>query len=184
MRQRFQLTCQGTSRLPSLQNRATRIRRSNIYETFSRNQCCYYLRLTLFWKSVNWRVYMSRMPRLGHLFFLPTLFLLPTTAPAQIFVQAPTVITQTINNAKLVTIAGTTPRQASVANDLGAVPGSFPMEHLWLQLKRSAQQEQALETYLQQLEDPTSPNFHHWLTADQFGQNFGLAQTDIDTITQ
>jgi subtilase family serine protease len=51
-----------------------------------------------------------------------------------------------------------------------------------LQLKRSPQQEQALETLIDQLHDTRSTNYHQWLTAAEFGQRFGLAQADLDKI--
>ena len=58
------------------------------------------------------------------------------------------------------------------------------MEHLLLQLRRAPEQEAALQQYLDEVQDPTSVNFHKWLTADQFGQEFGVAQQDLDTITR
>jgi subtilase family serine protease len=33
-------------------------------------------------------------------------------------------------------------------------------------------------------QDPGSPNFHRWLTPEQFVQNFGVAPQDIDVITR
>ncbi len=57
------------------------------------------------------------------------------------------------------------------------------MDHMWLQLTRSAAQQAALEQYLQETRDPSSPNFHKWLTAAEFGANFGVPQSDIQTIT-
>ena len=46
----------------------------------------------------------------------------------------------------------------------------FPMAHLLLQLRRPPEQETALEQFLDELQDPASPNFHKWLTPEQFGQ--------------
>ena len=33
------------------------------------------------------------------------------------------------------------------------------------------------------MHNPQSPNFHHWLSASDFGKNYGLAESDIQTIT-
>jgi subtilase family serine protease len=52
-----------------------------------------------------------------------------------------------------------------------------------LQLKRSPEQEAALEQYIAELNDRQSPNFHHWLTADQFAAQYGVAKEDVDTVT-
>jgi hypothetical protein len=83
----------------------------------------------------------------------------------------------------LVTLSGNTRPEAKTANDQGAVPDSFGLEHMLLQLRRTPQQEQAVEQFIDQLYDPQSPNFHQWLTAQQFGERYGLAQEDLATIT-
>ena len=52
-----------------------------------------------------------------------------------------------------------------------------------LQLRRPAAQEQAFEALIDQLHDPASPNYHHWLTAAEIGVQFGPAESDIAAIT-
>jgi subtilase family serine protease len=91
-------------------------------------------------------------------------------------------ITQAIDESKLVTLHGNTPAQATAANDRGAIPYDTRMEHMLLQLQRSPQQEQALREYIDELTKTGSPNYHQWLTAEQYGERFGLAQSDLDTI--
>ncbi|MGC1650996.1 MAG: protease pro-enzyme activation domain-containing protein, partial [Candidatus Sulfotelmatobacter sp.] len=97
--------------------------------------------------------------------------------------QPRALITETISETELVTLAGNTRPEATAANDRGPLADSFPLEHLWLQLRRSPEREQALERYIDQLSDRNSPNFHHWLTAKQFGERYGLAQEDLAAIT-
>src|SRR5579863_9834518 len=92
-------------------------------------------------------------------------------------------ITQNIDESKLFTLRGNTRPEAVSANDRGIVPNDFAMEHMLLQLRRSPEQEQALKAFLDDLQNPQSPNFHHWLTPEQFGEQFGLVQEDIDAIT-
>jgi subtilase family serine protease len=92
-------------------------------------------------------------------------------------------ITEAINSQKLMKLAGNTRPEANQINDRGAVPDSFKMEHMLLQLRRSPQQEQELERYIDRLQDPNSANFHHWLTPEQFGESYGLAPEDLSTIT-
>ncbi|MGA8269544.1 MAG: S53 family peptidase [Candidatus Acidiferrales bacterium] len=91
-------------------------------------------------------------------------------------------ITQAINEGKLVTLHGNTPPQATTANDRGAIAYDTRMEHMLLQLQRSPQQERALREYIDELTKPGSPNYHKWLTAEQFGERFGLAQSDLTSI--
>ncbi len=95
---------------------------------------------------------------------------------------SPRQIVTSIDEAKLVRLAGSTHPLALAAYDRGAVPDSFPMEHMFLQLRRSATQEEALQTFMRELQTPQSANYHKWLAADELGRNFGPAQQDIDTV--
>ncbi len=52
-----------------------------------------------------------------------------------------------------------------------------------LQLQRSPEQELALAQFLDGLQKPGSANYHKWLTAQEYGGRFGLAQQDLDTIS-
>lgn len=98
-------------------------------------------------------------------------------APAQRLITAP------IEETQLTRLANNTRPEANVANDRGAEPDTFPMQHMQLLLKRSSEREAALEAHIAQLHDPSSPNFHHWLTAAEFGQRFGPSQQDVTTVT-
>ena len=82
-----------------------------------------------------------------------------------------------------VTLAGNTRPEANAKNDLGEVEGSLPLEHLQLLLRRSDRLQSDLDAYTESLSDKRSPNYHHWLTAAQFGARFGVAQEDIDAVT-
>ena len=92
-------------------------------------------------------------------------------------------IREKVDESKLVTLAGNTRPEANAGNDLGAVDDSFSMEHMMLQLKRSAQQEKEVAQFIDDLHDPKSPNFHKWLSASEYGKRFGLADSDLRTIT-
>jgi hypothetical protein len=97
--------------------------------------------------------------------------------------SAPVLITEAIDETKLITLRGNTRPEARVAAyDRGRVEDSFAMDYMLLQLRRPPELERAFEQYIDSLTDKSSPNFHHWLTADQQGQQYGLAQEDLDTI--
>jgi subtilase family serine protease len=83
----------------------------------------------------------------------------------------------------IITLKGNVRPEVNVATDLGAVPATFRMDHLKLQLRRTPQQEQALEQYIDQLHDVKSPDYHHWLTAVQFGQRFGVGSANLATVS-
>ena len=97
--------------------------------------------------------------------------------------QPRALITETVSETNLITLAGNTRPEATAANDRGPVATDFPMEHMLLQLRRAPEQEQALERYIDGLTDPKSPNFHHWLTPKEVGERYGLAAQDLATIT-
>src|SRR6266436_10066378 len=92
-------------------------------------------------------------------------------------------ITQSINEMDRVALTGNTHPEARLTNDRGAVANNFAMDHMLLQLKRSPEQEKALQQFIDGLHTKGSPNFHHWLTAQEFGDRFGLAKPDLDAIT-
>jgi subtilase family serine protease len=93
-------------------------------------------------------------------------------------------ITQSINEENRVALKGNTRREANPLNDRGQVAEDFAMEHMLLQLKRSPAQEQELQQFISDLQNAKSPNFHQWIGAQEFGQRFGLAEEDLDTITR
>ena len=52
-----------------------------------------------------------------------------------------------------------------------------------LVLAPDAAQQQALEALLDAQQDPQSPEYHGWLTPEEFGRRFGAADRDIERIT-
>jgi subtilase family serine protease len=114
---------------------------------------------------------------------LASLFLL-VTPMAQAQNARPVLITQNVDESKSVTLAGNTRPEAKKQNDRGLVADSLSMEHMLLQLKRSPEQERELRQLIDELQDSSSPNFHHWLTAKEFGERFGLATQDLGAITR
>jgi hypothetical protein len=83
----------------------------------------------------------------------------------------------------LITLRGNTRPEAKPANDRGPVADDSPMEHMMLLLHRTPEQEQALEKFINDLHDPASPIFHHWITAEEFGRTYGAAPADISRVT-
>ncbi|MGA7218846.1 MAG: protease pro-enzyme activation domain-containing protein, partial [Candidatus Sulfotelmatobacter sp.] len=95
--------------------------------------------------------------------------------------SAPRLITQEIDETRLVTLAGNTRREANAKNDRGKLPDSFSIEHMTLLFQYVPEREQALNEFIAQLHDKNSPNFHKWIDATEFGERFGLSIKDIDT---
>src|ERR1700728_4716222 len=96
---------------------------------------------------------------------------------------AQSLITQPIDEGKLVVLRGNTHLLARAKYDQGAAPGSLAMDHMMLVLKTTSAQGAALETLLAQQQDRSSPNYHKWLTPQEFGEQFGASESDIQKIT-
>src|SRR5262249_27073321 len=92
-------------------------------------------------------------------------------------------ITRSINESSLVVLKGNVhPLVAQARFDRGPVSAAMPMQRLLLVLKRTPQQERSLQQYLASLEDENSPDFRHYLTPDQFGEQYGPAEEDIQQL--
>ena len=115
------------------------------------------------------------------LLFSALLFLLPVAAGAQ-SAATPSRIVETVNEANVVTLRGNTHPLARPQFDQGAAPANLPMPRILLVLQRSVAQEAALEQLLDAQQDKNSPSYHQWLTPDQFGQQFGPSDQDLQTI--
>lgn len=135
-------------------------------------------------RSVNSLV-TSRMTYLQAIGFVVIVLAVRAFYPlrAEAASAARALITQKISESDTVTLTGNTRPEANAANDRGSVAADFAMDHMLLQLRRPEEREHALDKYLDELEDPKSPSYHHWLTAQQIGERYGLGQQDLATIT-
>ena len=75
------------------------------------------------------------------------------------------------------------PQWANPANDAGLLPPEQPLEYLTLVLARSPQQQAAFEKFLADQQTPGSPEYHHWLTPEEVGERFGLAEQNVGDVT-
>ena len=91
-------------------------------------------------------------------------------------------ITQRPDNSVVVRLNHTTHPAVGAARDLGRVAPKLPMERILLQLQSTPEQESALEQLLAEQQDISSPRYHAWLTPDGFGDQFGVAQQDLDAV--
>jgi len=95
----------------------------------------------------------------------------------------PALITTPVSDTDLVTLRGNTHRLAQPGFDQGLAASTRPMERLMLLLGRSTAQELALAAFNERQSDPSSPDYHHWLSAAEFGRLYGPADADIAAIT-
>jgi subtilase family serine protease len=98
--------------------------------------------------------------------------------------QSRALITSAIDENVRVTLEGNTRLEANAKNDRGRVPDELSLDHMQLQLRRAPEQEAALEQYIKELQTPGSANYHQWLEAREFGEQYGLAKEDLHAITK
>jgi hypothetical protein len=92
-------------------------------------------------------------------------------------------VTQAVDVQNRVTLRGNVHPLARPANDQGAAPDDLPMQRMLLVLQRGADQEASLRQLLDQQQMESSSQFHQWLTPEQFGQQFGPADSDLQAVT-
>jgi Pro-kumamolisin, activation domain/Bacterial Ig-like domain (group 3) len=105
----------------------------------------------------------------------------PGFLAAQAVIAAPR-ITQAIDESRLIVLQGNTHPLARREFEGGEAPSSLALNRMLLVLGRSPEQESALGQLLDNQQDKTSPNYHKWLTPQEFGQQFGPAEQDIQTL--
>src|SRR5579862_3045393 len=114
-------------------------------------------------------------------FLVVSSFLLSTLAAGQQRFGSPR-ITEAVNEGQRIVLKGNTLPLARAEFEVAAAPADLPMDRMLLVLKRSPDQEAALRKLLDDQQDKSSPDFHKWLTPEQFGQQFGPADSDIQAI--
>ena len=114
---------------------------------------------------------------------LPSLIILACCTTAAFAQNANAILTQSIVESQRVTLEGNTPPAAlDPNNDRGAVPDATRLDHMLMVLKQSAQSEAALQKLIDDMHNPASAEYHHWLTPQEIGTRFGLAHEDLETI--
>jgi hypothetical protein len=92
-------------------------------------------------------------------------------------------ITQAVDETRLVQPKGNVHALARTAFDQGPVSDATPMKRMQLLLKRSPEQQAALAQLMAEQMSKESPNFHKWLTPQEFGQQFGPVDADINAVS-
>ncbi len=110
-------------------------------------------------------------------------FLLPLLASTVCFAAQSDRIPGPIDSSQRVTLAGRIHYKALPQYDQGRVEPTFALDYVTMLFAPSASQSEALDVLLAGQQNPSSPNYHHWLTPEQFGARFGLAANDMQNVT-
>lgn len=92
-------------------------------------------------------------------------------------------ITRPIDDAQRTVLRGNRHPLARAEFDRGRAPAGLPMQRMLLVLQRSMEQESALKSLLDDQQAKESPRYHQWLSAGQFGEQFGPTDSDIAKVT-
>lgn len=109
-----------------------------------------------------------------------SLFFLP---PAKAQRTVPSRLRVPLDPSRVVALSGHVHPRARAEFDQGPVDPALPVSNVILGLKLTAAQQTDLEQFVASQQNPASPDYHRWLTPDQFAARFGASQSDIDQTT-
>jgi subtilase family serine protease len=123
------------------------------------------------------------MVRKSMVLFVCAAIALVVSVPVAFGQIASRLITQKIDESKLVQLKGNTRPEVQYGQDLGAVSDDLQLSHMYLQMKMSDAQKADADALIASLHNPDSPEYHQWLSLAQIENRFGPAQDDIQTLT-
>lgn len=91
-------------------------------------------------------------------------------------------ITRPIDARQLVRLHGSVHPLVRPESAQGHLNGNTMIHGVSLIFKRSAAQQDSLGKLLAEQQDPNSPQYHKWLTPEQFADRFGLVPSDVEQI--
>lgn len=93
-------------------------------------------------------------------------------------------ITKSIDHSQRTVLSGHIHPKATAANDRGRVAPGLQLSYVTLSFNQSAAQKSDLTKLLADQQNPSSPDYHHWLTPAQYADRFGLSAQDIGEVEQ
>jgi subtilase family serine protease len=92
-------------------------------------------------------------------------------------------VIDTVDETNRTVLRGNVHPMARAEFDRGAVADAQPLTRILLLLQRSAEQEAALRQLMDEQQSKNSPNYHAWLSPEDFGKRFGPADSDVQVVT-
>jgi hypothetical protein len=99
-------------------------------------------------------------------------------------IRVPARVMDTVDDTNRTVLRGNVHPKARAEFDRGAVADVQPVTRILLVLQRSTEQEAALRQLMEEQQSKNSPNYHAWLTPEQFGKQFGPADADVQAVTE
>src|SRR6476646_1816396 len=121
---------------------------------------------------------MPRVPVCSFSKFLIFAALLAVPASAQVRNR----ITRSLAGDQTAAVMGAHP-MARAAFDQGRVNGGMRISRAAMVFRLSAEQQAALDKLLAEQQEPDSPNYHKWLTPEQYAARFGMSDADLAKVS-
>jgi len=110
--------------------------------------------------------------------------LIPLSALSQTTqTTVPERIVLAVDNTQRITLAGSLSPRLAHASDLGAISPSQKLNRIVLVLKRTNAQQNDLDALVAAQHQQGNPQFHKWLTPEQFTARFAPAASDLTKVT-
>lgn len=92
-------------------------------------------------------------------------------------------LSERLESGRTFALPGTIQPLLALAVDEGEVEPSLLLPRITLHFKITGAQQADLDRLLRALQDPSRPQYHQWLTPEQFAGRFGLSESDLAQIT-
>ncbi len=80
-------------------------------------------------------------------------------------------------------LSGNTHPLIESAADQGEVEGTFPLPRITIHFQMTPAQRADLDRLLEALQDRSGPQYHKWLTPEQYAERFGVSGSDLEALT-
>jgi Pro-kumamolisin, activation domain/Bacterial Ig-like domain (group 3) len=88
-----------------------------------------------------------------------------------------------IDGNRAVALKGNIHPKALASNDRGALDPLTRIPYMRMALKPTGDQAADLEQFLEEQRDPSSSDYHRWLSPEEFGDRFGVSRNDLAQIS-
>src|SRR5438105_943030 len=92
--------------------------------------------------------------------------------------EQPSRVSET-NASSRVAIRGNVNPRTNALSDQGPATGSLPLPRVTLFFSRTADQQAQLDQLLVRQQDPSSPDYHRWLSPQEIADRFGMSEADM-----
>jgi Pro-kumamolisin, activation domain len=106
-----------------------------------------------------------------------------TIAASSMLAQGPAPrIAAEVNDGQLTVLQGSKHPLAQAQLEVGRMPADTRLSGVTMFFSRSPRQEADLQALIQAQQNPSSPQYHQWLTPDEFAARFGMADADLEKV--